>query len=153
MEVKIDDRRLQYRQRNRDKQFQYLTPKKYLCKRSKYNMLAKAENKFEHDFDMAHCESEMLKQEKASTYAMLDKYYGKHQFVRKRTARDKGRLKEELRFQPKGPTIGSTLRGLDRMLSHKLMGLLFEYNQRPMPVGRAHRNIERHNHFNNSRLH
>ena len=84
---------------------------------------------------------------------MLDKYYGKDHFVRKRTAREKGELKERIGWDPKGPNIRSVLQRVDRILAHRLMGLLFEYNRGPSKLQLRHaKNIERRNNFNSTHV-
>jgi hypothetical protein len=151
MDIKVDDRRLQRRQYNRDKRPQFFTPKKYTYKQSKYIIMKKADEKRNESIDSKTCESRMLKWERQHTHEMLDKYYGNDHFVRKRTAREKGEIKERIGFDVKGPTISSMLKRLDKLLTNRLLGLLFQYDSNPGFV-RSKQNIERRNHFNNSRI-
>lgn len=129
MDIKISDNRLQLRERQRDRAFNHLTPKKYTNKESKWNTMYRAEKKWGFDFDEKKCESQVLKWEKETFMDKLGKYYkGKEEgFVKKQNHHDKRDKKEALNFEVAPNRIKRTLLKIDRIMTNKLTGLLFKY--------------------------
>lgn len=75
MDIKIENSRIQRRERQKYNRHNHMTPKKYICKQSKIRTMDRAEKKWGFDFDEDKCESKVLKWEKESFMDKLSKYY------------------------------------------------------------------------------
>lgn len=125
MEFKIDDRRQQIRERD----YRHIEDNHGDWDLSKDYLIIKNERRYGYDFNVATCESKILKEE-AETFAnKLDKYYGNRKFIKRLDQDQKRERKEKHSLEFKPNRIKARLERVDQIIRNNLMSILFEKNK------------------------